>query len=176
MIKKNPIESFTVQGQLLEVNSGHKAEVVLGHCQLPHLLKLDRVQQGYCLEIVANFCPAHLLTCDLESLFPLRRILLTRPRAVARSRGGTSSKVVNDKLNSSRQQPGSDSRKKSWSFCQSIKLVMLMEKKKKWFKPEVMTEGRWGGEIARERSRRRRRQLAPPARPSPRNSSTPPTR
>ena len=30
-----------VQGELLEVNSRHKAEVVLGQCKLPHLLKLD---------------------------------------------------------------------------------------------------------------------------------------
>ena len=141
-----------VLGQLLELNSRHKAQVVLRHYQLPHLFKLGRVQQGYCLEIEANFCLALVHTCDLESLFPLSRILLMRPRAVARSRGGTSSKVVNDKLSSSRQQLGSESRKNSWSFCQSIKLVINGKKESK---PEVKTEGRWGGEIVRGRSRRR---------------------
>ena len=120
-----------VQGQLLELDNRHKAEIVFRHCQLPHLLKLDRVQQGCCLEIRFNFCLALLHTCDLESLFPLSRILLMRPRAVARSLGGTSSKVVNDKLSSSRLQLGSESRKKSWSFCQSIKLVIDGEGEKK---------------------------------------------
>jgi len=42
---------------------------------------------------------------------------LILPRAEARSLGGTSSKVVNDKLNSSSWELGSERRKKSCSFC-----------------------------------------------------------
>ena len=70
-----------------------------------------------------------------------------RPRAVARSRGGTSSKVVNDKLSSSRQQLGSESRKKSWSFCQCIKLVIDGKKR-------VETWGEDRGDVGRGDSER----------------------
>ena len=148
----------TMLGQLLELSSRYKTQVVLGHHKLFHLLKLDGVQQGNRLEIGANFCLEHLSTCDLESLFPLNLILLIRPRAVARSRGGTSSKVVNDKLSSSKWQLCSDSRKKSWSFCQSVCQILVVGGiSLKEIKPEAMTGGWWHEEKLKERSRRQHR-------------------
>ena len=100
-----------------------------------------------------------------------------RPRAVARSLGGTSSKVVNDKLSSSKWQLCSDSRKKSWSFCQSVCQILVVGGiSLKEFKPEAMTGGWWHEEKLKERSRRQHRRSAPLARPSPGSSLTPPTR
>ena len=100
----------------MELRSWNKAEVVFRQGKLCHLLELNRVQQGYSLEKGKNSKPSYLITCDFESLLPLRRTLLILPRAEARSLGGTSSKVVNDKLNSSSWELGSERRKKSCSF------------------------------------------------------------
>ena len=61
--------------------------------------------------------------------------------------------MVNDKLSSSRQQLGSDSRKKSWSFCQSIKLVINGEKR-------VETWGEDRGDVGRGESEREVKEVA----------------
>ena len=100
----------------MELRSWHKAEVVFRQGKLCHLLELNGVQQGYGLENGGNSKTSCLNTWDFESLLPLRRTLLILPRAEARSLGGTSSKVVNDKLNSSSWELGSERRKKSCSF------------------------------------------------------------
>ena len=101
---------------MLELRSWNKAEVVFRQGKLRHFLELNRVQQGYGLESGRNSKTSYLNTWDFESLLPLRRTLLILPSPEARSLGGTSSKVVNDKLNSSSWELGSERRKKSCSF------------------------------------------------------------